>query len=267
MMFALNLFLSSLLLLLLLLMTLAIDAATEKATSSFRKVDDDEKAEPVPRLGRLRLPKHRRQTLLVEEEPMSDQRRDMDEETDFFLTRLLAESSSLMSMSMSMSMSLSSTPPILTTSPTQSPPSSPPTVACDPACPCCNEQDWPEFVSTIEAYTSNGPCTTSECCFYRENDQSQLFLATECSGTSLEEGASYNVAYMSYDYTGTLSGCTPGETCAKCGDTGFDLPPIVLTDEQAAACERVVQSIITNTNNCAGDNDIPPQSNICRGVS
>ena len=65
----------------------------------------------------------------------------------------------------------------------------------------------------------------------------------------------YNTAFMSFDYTGTYSGCTPGTTCRLCGDSVMGLPPIVLSGRQAAICEDLVRSSVTDDSVCFQDDN------------
>ena len=122
-----------------------------------------------------------------------------------------------------------------------------PPPSCDPACPCC---DMPEFVRAIEAYSVN-KCQPlqQDCCSAQEiAGDSEVLALVECESPIDPPG--YNVAFMSYDYRGEYSGCTLGKTCKLCGDSAFGGPPLVLSDEQADACDALVRSKIEDPDNC-----------------
>lgn len=96
---------------------------------------------------------------------------------------------------------------------------------CNPECPCCDSTKWPEFVDVIE---SGG----ASC--YSQNDpkESNLAAAIQCN-------PSYQVAYMSYSYSGMFKG---GRFC---GDSGTARQFLDATE--ALACMDVVDAAIGAT--------------------
>ena len=133
---------------------------------------------------------------------------------------------------------------------------------CNPACPCCSKERMPEFVAAIEAFSSgrsNNRCKNKECCYQRQDEESRvIFVTTPCNTNP--NLPFYNTAFMSFDYTGTYYNCNnnnvqDGEPCKICGDSAYSNDPIILTNEQAAACEAVVRSSIQNVENCWSDED------------
>ena len=120
---------------------------------------------------------------------------------------------------------------------------------CNSDCPCCNASDWPEFVSAVKAYSAE-KCTGKGCCYTRQDSTSDIILLNECDPTKTDDPP-YNSAFMSYDYTGTYTDrCVVGRTCSLCGDSAFGLPPIVLTDSEADACDALLRSRVKDVDSC-----------------
>lgn len=122
-----------------------------------------------------------------------------------------------------------------TDKPTSQPSTSSTGVLCDPGCPCCQ---MPEFVRTIEAFSDGNSCQ-QDCCSLKD-EPAALFLV-DCK-SPITPG--YNVAYMSYNTDGRI----------QCGDSAFSDPLwIIITEEEAAACEALIRSKIDDTANCNND--------------
>lgn len=98
---------------------------------------------------------------------------------------------------------------------------------CNPVCPCCDRAAWPEFVAAIESYSEG------DACFIRNDAANgELVAAINCNP--------YQVAYMSYDYSGFFDGDK------YCGDSSS--PRRFLNDAQAVICTNVVHSAISGGN-------------------
>lgn len=110
----------------------------------------------------------------------------------------------------------------------------------------------PQFVAAIEAFRGRrrNKCNNKDCCYRRLDEESSIISVTTPCHTNPNPPFVYT-AFMSFDYTGTYTGCpVVGETCKLCGDSGFDYSPIILTDKQARACEAVLRSSIRDVDLC-----------------
>ena len=90
---------------------------------------------------------------------------------------------------------------------------------CDPLCPCCDLDNWPEFISTVEGH---GP---ADSCYSREDDNGSNIVALVLCD---EVG----VAYISYDYSDLE------KNKVYCGDSGSDIEE--LTAEYIGYCTGTI---------------------------
>ena len=119
------------------------------------------------------------------------------------------------------------------------------TTVCDPnQCPCCS---MPEFIRTIERFSggTDAACQGQDCCMTRGND---VFLV-DCETPSSNIPPGYGVAYMCYQYTEESS---PQIQTSQCGDSAFGDPLwiTITSNEEAAACDALIRSKISDVANC-----------------
>lgn len=133
-----------------------------------------------------------------------------------------------------------------TDTPVGSPASPPPTEAtalCLTDCPCCDSDEWPEFVAAVERYTP------SDSCFVRLDDTSDIIAFDLCETSTLAGFESGLTAYMSMDYQNR--GGTPEEPVYYCGDSGSGVN--FLTAAQGAACESLLESRVEQEGGVCND--------------
>lgn len=126
--------------------------------------------------------------------------------------------------------------------------------ACDPACPCCDQGAWPDFVSAVGDFAIQ-PCNNDTCCYRRQDASSEIIFLHQYDNEKLELPP-YNTAFFSMEYTGAYFGCstTPGELCLLCGSSNFGNVPVILSDAEAAACAKSLNAGIGDTGNCFDGN-------------
>jgi len=107
--------------------------------------------------------------------------------------------------------------------------SPPKSSTCDPSCPCCSRNKWPEFVDAVENYDAQ-----NHVCVSRMDDYGDLLALVTCNPRY--------VAYMSYDYD---------QGQQYCGTSGSDR--LYLTGAQGAMCETLLLDQVTATNGVCGD--------------
>lgn len=117
----------------------------------------------------------------------------------------------------------------------------PPNSICNPSCPCCNSNNWPEFVQAVMSY--NGP---SDSCYTRNDNAGAILALVTCDPRY--------VAYMSYDYA---------QGAQYCGTSSSDR--LYLTKSQGSCCLDILTKRVAETHGvCDATFDCaPPPSSVC----
>mmetsp|Transcript_11210 Transcript_11210/g.21359 ORF Transcript_11210/g.21359 Transcript_11210/m.21359 type:complete len:182 (-) Transcript_11210:135-680(-) len=110
---------------------------------------------------------------------------------------------------------------------------------CPLDCPCCNAQEWPEFVAAVEGYGGS-----PDNCFVRVDETSEIVALNLCETSTLTGFESSITGYMSMDYE--FRGGTANNPVYYCGDSGSDIH--LLTEVEGAVCREALEKRVEEEN-------------------